>query len=69
MYSTVRPFGMAAIRCAWNSGITWLTTGRLKASAIPAIFSHGVTPPARTRSIITISTERASIMWRNGTMP
>src|SRR5215471_15003535 len=26
-------------------------------------------PPTRTRSIIGTSTERASIMWRNGTMP
>src|SRR5437763_663577 len=30
---------------------------------------HGVIPPARSRSIITMSIERASSMWRNGTMP
>ena len=36
---------------------------------MPATFSHGVTPPTRHRSIITKSTQRASIMWRNGTMP
>jgi hypothetical protein len=54
-----------AIRCAWNSGITWLTTGGLK------IGRTGDLQPRRdrrpTRSIITKSTERASIMWRNGT--
>ena len=26
----------------WNSGITWLTTGRLNASAMPATFNHCV---------------------------
>ena len=69
MYSTVSPFGTAPIRCTWTSGIRWLTTGRLKASAMPATFSHWVMPPTRTRSTIGTSTERASIMWRNGTMP
>ena len=69
MYSTVSPLGTAPTRCTWISGTPWLTTGRLKASAMPAILSHGVMPPERTWSIITMSTERASIMWRNGTMP
>src|ERR1051326_3271626 len=69
MYSTVRPFGTAPIRCTWISGTPWLTTGTLKASAMPAIFSHGAMPPERTWSIMTISTERASSMWRNGVMP
>src|SRR5271166_1899813 len=53
MYSTVSPFGTAATRWAWISGITWLTTGRLKASAMPATLSHWVMPPTRIRSIIT----------------
>ena len=48
--------------CSSISGMTWLTTGRLKASAMPATFIHWVTPPTRARSIITMSTERASIM-------
>src|SRR5436190_1378719 len=69
MYSTVSPFGTAPIRCTCTSGIKWLTPGRLKASAMPATLSHCVMPPTRTRSIIGISTERASSMWRNGTMP
>ena len=69
MYSTVRPLGIAAIRCTWISGIRWLTTGRLKASAMPATFIHWVMPPTRSRSIITMSIERASSRWRNGTMP
>src|SRR5262249_15821700 len=45
MYSTVSPFRTAATRWAWISEITWLTTGRLKASAMPATFSHWVMPP------------------------
>ena len=45
MYSTVRPFGTAPTRWTWISGTPWLTTGRLKASAMPAILSHGVMPP------------------------
>src|SRR5262249_20603258 len=53
MYSTVSPFGTAATRWAWISGITWLTTGRLKASAMPATFSHWVIPPTRIRSSMT----------------
>src|SRR5262249_8545009 len=53
MYSTVSPFGTAATRWVWISGITWLTTGRLKASAMPATFSHWVIPPTRIRSIMT----------------
>ena len=52
MYSTVRPFGMPAMRWTCSSGSTWLTTGTLNASAMPAILSHGVMPPARMRSII-----------------
>ena len=40
MYSTVSPFGIAPIRWTWTSGIRWLTTGRLKASAMPATLSH-----------------------------
>src|ERR1700738_4838467 len=35
MYSTVRPLGTAPTRCTWISGTPWLTTGRLKASAMP----------------------------------
>src|SRR5437868_4814964 len=69
MYSTVRPFGAAPTRWTWISGTPWLTTGTLYASAMPAILSQGVMPPERTWSIITISTERASSMWRNGVMP
>ena len=69
MYSTVRPLGMAAMRWTWNSGMRWLTTGRLKASAMPAIFIHWVMPPARSRSIITMSIERCSSRWRKGVMP
>src|SRR5436309_778235 len=46
-----------------------LTTGRLNASAMPATFIHCVMPPTRSRSIITMSIERASSMWRKGTMP
>src|ERR1700730_5178713 len=53
MYSTVRPLGTAATSWEWISGITWLTTGRLKASAMPATLIHGVIPPTRIRSIIT----------------
>ena len=49
--------------------MTWLTTGRLNASAMPATFIHCVTPPTRARSIMTMSTECAWIMWRNGAMP
>ena len=56
-------------RCTCISGTRWLTTGRLNASAMPAIFIHCVMPPARSRSIITMSMERASSMWRKGTMP
>ena len=48
MYSTVSPLGTAPTRCTWISGTPWLTTGRLKASAMPAILSHGVMPPQRT---------------------
>src|SRR5579859_7160038 len=69
MYSTVSPFGIAATRWTWISGIRWLTTGILNASAMPATFSHWVMPPTRSRSIITTSIERASSRWRNGTMP
>ena len=69
MYSTVRPLGQAAIMCTSISGMTWLTTGRLKASAMPATFIHWVTPPTRTRSIMTMSTECAWIICRNGAMP
>jgi hypothetical protein len=36
---------------------------------MPAIFSHCVMPPARSTSIITMSTERASSMCRKGWMP
>ena len=46
-----------------------ISIGRLNASAMPAIFTHCEMPPARSRSTMTISTERASSMWRNGTMP
>src|SRR5215831_17358930 len=60
MYSTVSPLGQAATTCTSISGITWLTTGRLKASAMPATFIHCVMPPTRSRSIITMSMERAS---------
>src|SRR5262245_7887413 len=63
------PVRAGCTRCAWISGITWLTTGRLNDSAMAATFIHLVMPPTRARSIITMSTERASIMWRNGTMP
>ena len=35
----------------------WLATGLLKASAMPATFIHCVTPPTRSRSIMTMSTE------------
>src|SRR6476646_10014945 len=45
MYSTMWPFGMAAIRCTWTSGIRCDTTGKLKASAMPATFIHWVMPP------------------------
>ena len=38
-------------------------------SQVGAIFSHWVMPPARSTSIITISTERASSICRNGAMP
>ena len=36
---------------------------------MPATFIHWVMPPTRSRSIITMSIERASSRWRNGTMP
>ena len=57
MYSTTNPFGAAATRCTWISGRRWLATGILKASAMLATFIHWVTPPTRTRSIMTKSTE------------
>ena len=50
-------------------GDQMLTTGRLNASAMPATFIHWVMPPTRKRSIITMSIERDSSRWRNGTMP
>ena len=62
MYSTVRPFGHAATMWHSTSGMTWLTIGRLKASAMAATFIHCVGPPTRAMSTITMSTERASIM-------
>ena len=66
MYSTVRPLGMEAMSWMWISGTRWLTTGRLKASAMAATLRQGVMPPTRSRSIITMSTERFSINWRRG---
>src|SRR5918992_1409899 len=62
IYSTVSPLGMAAMLCTWISGIRWLTTGRLKASAMPATLRNWVMPPTRSKSIITMSTERCSSM-------
>ncbi len=69
MFSTVSPFGIATIVCARISGARWLTTGRLNASAMCAAFIHCVIPPARSRSIITMSMLRCSSMCRNGAMP
>jgi len=47
----------------------WLMTGTLNASAIAATFNQGVIPPTCIRSIIKMSTDCASSIWRNDVTP